>query len=81
MFVKFHDMHSGGHQNTPYEAIYIEAPDVETAEDMFYAYFGENPRAVNCECCGPNYSIYEDDAPVSYGEDTLVITLNDVLNA
>ena len=57
MFTRFMDMHSGGGtQMSPYEYIYIEAPEDE-AKVIFYNRFGFNPERVTCTCCGNDYSI------------------------
>lgn len=51
------DMHSGGGtKESPYEYIYIEAPENE-AKVIFYNKFGHNPERVTCTCCGEDYSI------------------------
>lgn len=55
----FWDMHSGGWTTVePFDKIYVECP-----EKLAVIYFRENiesPYAVDCNCCGPNYSIDED---------------------
>jgi hypothetical protein len=58
----FWDMHSGGGtKEPPYEKIYIEAPEKE-AVIIFYNRFSHNPHRVTCACCGPDYSISEDES-------------------
>ena len=60
MWTKFWDMCSGGGHKESYGHIYIEAL-IEEAEVIFYNRFGHNPRRVSCTCCGPDYSISEDE--------------------
>lgn len=56
----FHDMHSGGGQKLDWGHIFIESPQAE-AEVIFYNRFGRNPHKVTCTCCGPDYSISEEE--------------------
>lgn len=58
-WTQFHDMHSGGHQNTKWAQIFIEAPEKE-AREIFTDRTGEDPDAINCICCGSNYSVTEE---------------------
>ena len=59
VWTQFWDMHSGGGTKvSPYDKIYIEAPEKE-ATSVFYARFGFNPNRVTCTCCGEDYSITE----------------------
>ena len=61
-WTSFWDMHSGGGcKESPYEKIYIEAPEDE-AIVIFYNKFGHNPHRVTCTCCGEDYSIDESDS-------------------
>ena len=60
MWTKFMDTHSGGDKKENWENIYIEAPK-EEAKVIFYNRFGHNPDRVTCTCCGPDYSIYEEE--------------------
>lgn len=56
-WTRFYDMCSGGGiKESPYEYIYIEAPE-EQAKIIFYNKFGHNPERVSCTCCGSDYSI------------------------
>ena len=58
VWVQFMDMHSGGgNKEGPYEMIYIEAADEESASLIFYNRFGHSPERVSCTCCGEDYSI------------------------
>lgn len=57
MWVKFHDMHSGGSLKEKWHYIYIEANSKEEAIIIFYNRFGHNPHRVTCTCCGEDYSI------------------------
>mgnify|MGYP001590500138 CR=1 FL=1 len=61
MWTLFWDMHSGGDQKEKWSHIYIEAPQDE-AESVFYRRFGHNPNRVTCTCCGPDYSIKEEES-------------------
>lgn len=62
-WTKFSDMHSGGGvKESPYETIYIEAPQKE-AEIIFYNRFGHSALRVSCTCCGEDYSVYESEPP------------------
>ena len=60
MWTKFMDTYSGGNKKENWENIYIEAPK-EEAKVIFYNRFGHNPDRVTCTCCGPDYSIYEEE--------------------
>lgn len=57
----FHDMNSGGGKKLDWGHIFIEAPSAE-AEIVFFNRFGRNPNRVTCTCCGPDYSIDEDES-------------------
>lgn len=54
------DMHSGGGAKEDFEYLYIEASE-EEAKVIFYNRFRHNPDRVTCTCCGPDYSISEED--------------------
>ena len=54
-------MHSGGGQKLDWAYVYIEA-DESTAKSVFYSRFGRNPDRVTCTCCGPDYSISENES-------------------
>ena len=59
MWTRFMDMHSGGGlKESPYQYIYIEAPEDE-AKLIFQNRFGHNPERVSCTCCGQDYSTDE----------------------
>jgi hypothetical protein len=60
MWTQFWDMHSGGDRKESWNLIYIEAP-IEEAKIIFYNRFGHNPGRVSCTCCGPDYSLSQDD--------------------
>ncbi len=61
-WTRFMDMHSGGGtKEGDYEHIYIEAPE-EEAKLVFQNRFGHNPNRVTCTCCGPDYSISEEES-------------------
>ena len=59
-FTRFMDMHSGGGNKLEWEYIYIEAPK-EEAKIIFYNKFGRNPDKVSCTCCGPDYSVNDEE--------------------
>lgn len=61
MWTLFWDMHSGGGcKESPFEKIFIEAPEDE-AKVIFYNRFGHNPERVTCTCCGEDYSVSESE--------------------
>lgn len=59
-WTRFHDVHSGGYTKLPMigDDIWIEAPKNE-AKSVFYSRFGKNPDTISCNCCGPDYDIWE----------------------
>jgi hypothetical protein len=57
---RFKDGHSGGGTMTPYERIWIEAPE-EIAAEIFQLRLGVSPYGTSCTCCGPNFSIEEEE--------------------
>jgi hypothetical protein len=60
----FSDMHSGGGvKMAPFESIYVEAANEETAKRVFEDHTGRDPDNVTCECCGGDYWIMECEAP------------------
>lgn len=60
-WTQFWDMHSGGGiKESPYEIIYIQAPEAE-AKVIFYNRFGHSPERVSCTCCGEDYSVSESE--------------------
>ena len=61
MWTLFWDMSSGGGSKEKWDKIYIELPQAE-AEVYFYNRFGHNPNRVSCTCCGPDYTISEDES-------------------
>ena len=59
MWTKLMDMHSGGGcKLSPYENIFIEAPEKEACV-VFYNRFKINPNRISCTCCGTDYSVSE----------------------
>ncbi len=60
MWTQFWDMHSGGGQKEDWGKICIEAPEAE-ARIIFFNRFGHNPDRVTCTCCGPDYSVSEEE--------------------
>lgn len=62
MWTRFTDIHSFGYKKTQYSAMFIEA-NLDRAVEAFEARFQRNPYNVTCTCCGPDYSVYEDEAP------------------
>jgi hypothetical protein len=59
-WTQFWDMNSGGGRKENWSQIFIEAPE-EEAVSVFYSMFGHNPHRVSCTCCGPDYSIEEEE--------------------
>lgn len=59
IWVRFHDLHAGGYQKLQWGHIYICANSLEEALNVFEEKFSQNPQAVTCSCCGPNYSYAE----------------------
>lgn len=55
----FMDMHSGGRAKLDWEHIFIELPEAE-AKAYFEQRFGRDPIHTSCHCCGPDYSIDEE---------------------
>ena len=55
---RFMDMHSGGHQKTPFTHIYIDDP-LEKAILTFKELFQHDPDNVTCTCCGTDF-VYEE---------------------
>jgi hypothetical protein len=60
MWTQFFDMSSGGSEKTEWTRIYIEAP-LDKAVRVFEKTFYRSPYNVTCECCGPDFAIYEDE--------------------
>lgn len=56
---RFYDMCSGGSEKLFFKEIHIMADSEEEACDIFLREFKRNPRNVTCDCCGPDYSIWE----------------------
>jgi hypothetical protein len=55
----FKDAHSGGSKKLRFEIIYIEAPP-DTALRIFRHVFKLDPHNVTCDCCGSDYSIFDE---------------------
>lgn len=54
----FWDMHSGGGSKLDHDIFFIEAPE-QVARAVFEDLFDRDPDHVTCDCCGPDYSVYE----------------------
>lgn len=82
-FYEFRDNNAGGYRKHETLRVYvIEAPDLDTATDLFHAYTGWWPWDTVCECCGSVFSFWSDVDPDDYhGSDVLVIRWADVVNA
>lgn len=70
-WTRFFDMSSGGGEKLDWTTIVIQMPE-EEAVAHFEVHFGRNPHNVTCDCCGPDYSIYECEKwdalrPTSFG--------------
>lgn len=61
MWTRFMDMSSGGSSKEDFKKLLIEAPEAE-ARVIFYNLFGHNPDRVTCTCCGPDYSIDQNES-------------------
>ena len=67
---------------TPYYVIYVIADDYWRANEVFKEEFGLDFDSSSCDCCGPDFFIYEidsiknDDIPARrFGEDVKTLTL------
>ena len=67
MCTKFFDMISGGSEKLVACTIWIEASKGE-AVDLIERIFDRDPYNVTCECCGPDYSIYEAEPEIAAGD-------------
>lgn len=79
VWTEFFDMSSGGGGKTSYSEIFIEAPEDE-ARRVFENRFKRNPDHVTCNCCGPDFAVFEvgNDRPRSRRLPTLVIRSEDI---
>lgn len=77
-YYEFADMHSGGGAKTDYEYIYIKAESEEEAVEIFEAKFDRSPYHTTCDCCGPDYSIWEVEKPTRSASDEVLIIEKDV---
>jgi hypothetical protein len=59
VWTEFYDSSSGGTTKTDYDIIWIEGTE-EEAIDKFVKEFNQSPHEVACECCGSNFSVYEE---------------------
>lgn len=57
----FWDMSSGGGQKLAWKHIFIQARNEDAAVNKFKRLFDRDPNFVTCDCCGPDYSISDDD--------------------
>lgn len=57
----FNDMHSGGGRKLAWEHIFVQARNEDAAVNKFKRLFDRDPHHVTCSCCGPDYSISDDD--------------------
>lgn len=71
MYTRFFDMSSGGKEKLKWKVIYIELPEKE-AKEYFQNKFNRDPENITCNCCGEDYSIYEESEVDSDAD--LVIT-------
>ena len=62
MWTRFFDRSSGGSEKLDAGTIWIEAA-ADEAVDLFEQIFGRDPHNVTCTCCGPDYSIFEEEIP------------------
>jgi hypothetical protein len=54
----FDDMHSGGFKKTPHETVYVPLP-LDQARRVFKNFFGVDSKKTTCNCCGPDFSVFE----------------------
>lgn len=70
-YTTFCDMASGGREKTPYAIIIIQGEEAQAVE-RFKNEFERDPHNVTCDCCGPDFSVWEhetrEDAVNAYGE-------------
>lgn len=59
MYTLFRDTCSGGAPNTDYTNIVVQA-EQERAEKIFEEVTGRKFDEEDCECCGANYTVYEE---------------------
>jgi hypothetical protein len=74
-WTKFFDMSSGGREKLGACTIWIEASERE-ATYMFTQMFGRDPHNVTCDCCGPDYAVFE--AEPEFGNSDWVVTASDI---
>lgn len=67
MWTKFYDMSSGGSEKLGACTIWIEAEEYEAVE-LFEKIFGLDPYNVTCQCCGQDYSVYEEEPDIKPGD-------------
>jgi hypothetical protein len=72
-FTVFFDRHSGGFAKTPYKVVYVELPEHE-AREVFEAHFNLNSRNVTCECCGPDFGVWEEEYAEGEYPDEFILT-------
>lgn len=81
-WTRFYDLHGGGGQKTDFAEVWIEA-EYDEAVRIFKEKLDYDPTSSSCDCCGPDFSIYEEneenreDVP-SQDENTRVITLEEI---
>jgi hypothetical protein len=56
---RFADLCGGGFQKVPHKTVYVPLPQGE-AEDVFEAFFGVDSSKHTCNCCGPDFAVYEE---------------------
>ena len=61
MWYRYMDMHSGGGQKSQWDYVYVEAESRRVADARFTGAIGREPGHVTCRCCGPDYSVSEDE--------------------
>lgn len=59
-WTRFSDTHSGGDVKLRWPVVYIAAPEGE-ARKLFAEAFSYDPSYVTCDCCGPDFTVLEED--------------------
>lgn len=78
-WTRFYDLHGGGGRKTDFNEIWIEA-DRDDAIRIFEEKLDYDPTTSSCSCCGPDFSIGEEDGediPTPSGN-IRVITLEEI---
>lgn len=61
MYTLFYDLSSGGYQKEGFQKLAVNL-SMDKAEKWFEETYGHDPYRMTCDCCGPDYSVYEFDS-------------------